>query len=207
MYKNITAIVLAGGKSSRMGENKLFLQINGKTFVERILDLLNPLFPEVIFISNRPEELEKFRVKVFKDIYPYYGPLAGIHSGLIHSNTEYNFVVSIDMPFINSELIEHLLKNYKDSEITLPVADGQLQPLCGIYNKSVLPEIESLLKNVSFEGDKQKHKINVRLFDLLNSVKINAVGITDKFFYNENIFMNINTLNDFEDARKIFQKK
>ncbi len=88
IYSDITGIILAGGKSTRMGENKSLLSLNGKTVIERVVDLMKSIFKEVILITNTPEEYDFIKIPKYKDIFEYKGPLAGIHSGLTHSNTE-----------------------------------------------------------------------------------------------------------------------
>ena len=85
MYSNITAIILAGGESSRIGTDKALLKINGELVIEKIYKLLTNIFSEIIIISNKPDDFQFLTTKVYKDIYPHFGPLSGIHSGLTNS--------------------------------------------------------------------------------------------------------------------------
>ena len=85
MNKNYTAIILSGGKSSRMGTNKSHLKINGKSLIERTVELCRSIFDESIIITNDIEEYVSLKIKCYKDIYPNFGPLSGIHSGLVNS--------------------------------------------------------------------------------------------------------------------------
>ena len=88
MYNDVTGIILAGGKSSRMGENKSLLKLEGITVIERVVNLMQKIFKEVILITNTPDEYDFLSIPMYKDIYEYKGPLAGINSGLTHSKTE-----------------------------------------------------------------------------------------------------------------------
>ena len=112
MHKNITGIILSGGKSSRMGENKSLLKLGPKTVIEHVVELMQSIFSEVILITNTPEEYHFLNIPMYADIYKYKGPIAGIHSGLTHSNTETNFIVSCDIPLLTSEIIEYVI-NYR----------------------------------------------------------------------------------------------
>ncbi len=206
MNEPVTAIVLAGGRSSRMGKNKLFLELEGMKFIDRVIHLLYPIFNEIIFISNTPEDFSNYQFKVYRDLFPFYGPLAGIHSGLVHSTTEYNFVISIDMPFISVGLINFLIENSNDTPVTLPVVQNKLQPLCGIYGKVVISRIETLFKKSSVNSTIPDGKINVRLFDLLNSIEIKQVDVEDKKFYHQHLFHNVNTIEDYYKAVEIAGK-
>ena len=106
MYNDITGIILSGGKSTRMGENKSLMKINGKTIIEHVNDLIQSLFSNVILISNNPDEYEFLGIKIYKDIFPGMGPLAGIHSGLKNSSTQKNFIISCDIPLMTPEMIK-----------------------------------------------------------------------------------------------------
>src|SRR3954469_4803909 len=104
------AIILSGGKSSRMGTNKALLKINEKTNIKRITDTLKVLFNDIILVTNDPEDYQFLGVKMVSDHYPGQGPLAGVHAGLLASPHETNFVVACDMPFVSVGLAELLVK-------------------------------------------------------------------------------------------------
>ncbi|MCK5087392.1 MAG: molybdenum cofactor guanylyltransferase, partial [Melioribacteraceae bacterium] len=101
MKRDITAVILAGGNSSRMGLNKSLLKINNSSFIDRTIILLENIFDDIIIVSNSPEDYTALGLQIFQDVYPGFGPLAGIHSGLMNSNSEKVFVVSNDLPFLN----------------------------------------------------------------------------------------------------------
>ncbi|NUM63062.1 MAG: molybdenum cofactor guanylyltransferase, partial [Ignavibacteriaceae bacterium] len=140
MYKDITGIILAGGKSKRMGLNKSFLKVGEVTMIERTTELMKSLFDRVILITNTPDEYKFLGIEMFEDIYKNVGPLAGIHSGLAHSITDKNFIISCDIPFVNKGVIEFIINYKTNKSITITKADGFVQQLCGLYSKQDLQE-------------------------------------------------------------------
>jgi len=153
MYHHITGVILAGGKSSRMGMNKSFLTIDGEFIIERIAKLTSSLFKNVFISTNTPDEYEFLRLPTIQDIHYGIGPLAGIHSGLLHSTTEKIFVISCDVPLMNKETISFIVDYPTKKNIVVPKADGFVQQLCGVYSKSVVHSIELI---VNESGEKRK---------------------------------------------------
>lgn len=200
---NITAFILSGGKSSRIGTDKSFLKINGKSLIQNLCDLLNPIFSEVVISSNESELYEFLGKKIMKDILPARGPLSGIHSALSFTTSEKNFIISCDMPFISSEMISYLINYKSDADVLLPRADGRIQPLCGIYAKSILTDVENLL----VESNKSESRLKGSAYELLNRVNTEFINVDQLDFYHPNLFMNINTLDDFNLAKIILEKK
>ncbi|MHC1697492.1 MAG: molybdenum cofactor guanylyltransferase [Geobacteraceae bacterium] len=143
----VTAVILAGGKSSRMKSNKALLPFCGELFIERIHRQLSALFSEVILVTNTPEIYRFLPCRMVPDEFPGLGSLAGIHAGLKQSKTEHIFVVACDMPYLNSELICHMLSKASDSDVVIPESEGGFEPLHAVYSKNCLPVIEAALKN------------------------------------------------------------
>ena len=111
-YKKMNAIILAGGKNSRIAVKKAFIKINSNTIIENTIQLFKSEFNRVIIVANKIEDYLHFGVEVISDTYKNIGPLGGIHAGLNASDTYYNFFVACDMPFINKKII-HMLKERK----------------------------------------------------------------------------------------------
>lgn len=133
--KNITGIILAGGKSTRMGTNKGFIFFKNKTFVEHIITAIQPLVDEIIIISNH-ENYDQFELKRYDDLIKNAGPLAGIYTGLHYSKTENNLLVSCDVPLINTEVLQKLIEQINDtSEVIQLQSNGKNMPLIAIYKK------------------------------------------------------------------------
>ncbi|MEA4901822.1 molybdenum cofactor guanylyltransferase [Desulfitobacterium sp.] len=143
----ITGIVLAGGKSSRMGKNKAFLEIDGKPLIERNLATLESLFSDVLISSNTPELYRSYKEKVVQDQYIGTGPLGGLHACLEEAHTEYAFFVACDIPILNPELIRFMASlTEKGYDCIVPRTKDRIHPLFALYNKSCLPKIKDFLQ-------------------------------------------------------------
>jgi len=200
---DITAFILSGGNSSRMRTNKSFLVIDGKPLIQRLTELLDSIFPVVMISSNEPKLYEFLGKKIIKDIFPNRGPLSGIHSALNFTTSNRNFIISCDMPFISSELIKYIIDFKSDSEVMLPGYEARIQQLCGIYLKSVLPIVENLL----VESGEQNSRLEGSIFELLDRVTAEFISVDKLNFYHQNLFLNINTLEDYHLAKSILERK
>lgn len=189
-----SAIILAGGKSSRMGTNKALLPMDGKTNIELIKDQLTPFFSDIIVVTNHFEAYEFLKVPMVKDEYIGKGPLAGIHTGLKHSKTETNFFVACDMPFVSGELAKHLIELCDNYEAVVPRINGTLHPLFSVFKKSVLPMVEQCL---------QEDRLKIRdLLEELQVLYVNEGELEGVLVGNiEKVFYNMNYPLDYEKAR------
>jgi len=199
LHKDVTGIILSGGKSSRMGQNKSLMKIGGTTIIEGVVDLMLSLFPEVILITNEPDDYKFLDLPMFEDVYRYKGPLAGIHSGLKHSKTNINFIISCDLPFMTKEMINYLIEYKTDKLITVAKADGFIQQLAGKYSKECLSPAEKILKEVVNNENRnviqKKRKCNVlSLIDVVGAEIIPAESLP---FYNEDLYFNMNRTEDY----------
>lgn len=128
------AVILAGGKNSRMGgADKAFLTVDGQPVFQRTLGLLRRCFPQVVVVSNRPEKYAPFAVEVTRDEFPGRGPLAGIHAGLRLVRYPYAFVVACDMPFLRVEPIAFLVNAVAGQDAIVPWWEGDIEPLHAVY--------------------------------------------------------------------------
>ncbi len=143
-----TGIILAGGKSSRMGTNKALLELNGRRIIEGIAETLRNITDEMIVVTNTFADYEFLQLPMVEDNWKGMGPLAGIEAGLTASNTEHNLIVACDMPFISVELGRYLLTCLDESQAAVPVIEGTRHPLFAAYRREVLEEArKSLEKN------------------------------------------------------------
>lgn len=143
--KHITGILLAGGQSTRMGTDKGLLPFGDGSFASRILEVMEAFVSEIIIVSDHTE-YDSFKPKRVEDLIKFSGPMGGIHSGLTHSQTEYNIILSCDVPLINKSVLKVLL-NAADPEfdiIQLKYLNHAI-PLIGLYNKRCLGLCEQLL--------------------------------------------------------------
>ncbi len=146
----VTGIVLAGGLSRRLGRDKAVEPIAGEPLILRVIRRLECLTDEIVVVVNseaRGKELPLPAAAGFvTDVYPDSGSLGGIFSGLSAASNSWGFVVACDMPFLNLELIAHLLELRPGSDAVVPVLDGYPEPTHAAYSKSCLPHIEQRLK-------------------------------------------------------------
>lgn len=148
---NITGIILSGGKSSRMGTDKGFLKLNGKTFIEASIDALKPLVSKIIIISNNAA-YDVFKFKRIEDEIENSGPLAGVYTGLKHSITEYNLILSCDIPLINTEVLKLLIEAIDDTSEVIQIENNdKTSPLIALYKSSCANTFYKLLS----EGERR----------------------------------------------------
>jgi molybdenum cofactor guanylyltransferase len=142
---DLTVFILAGGKSSRMGEDKAFIEFNGQTLLSRALHLASQAATEVRVIGA-VEKFSSFATTV-PDIFPNRGPLGGIHAALRSTHTELNLIIAVDMPFMSPEFLRYLQEQAATSNalVTVPQANGRVQPLCAIYRREFADSAEALL--------------------------------------------------------------
>lgn len=200
LNKNITGIILSGGKSSRMGFNKSLLKLGDKTLIERAVDLMSGCFEKNILITNEPELYGFLDLEMFEDIIPNLGPLSGIHSGLVNSKTEKNFVISCDMPIMRSDIVNYIANFKSDKQIVLPYDGKKIQQLCGVYSKSIANAAEQILRGAELDSSSKRSKSSV--FELLNKVEHQVVDVSELPFFNSTLFLNMNNSDDY---RKVLE--
>lgn len=145
--KDITGIILAGGKSSRMGKDKGFVFWNGKPFVNHSIDALKPLVNNIIIVSDYPQ-YDSLGYKRIEDVFPETGPLSGLYSSLLKSDSDLNVVLSCDIPLISSEIVEKLLSVYtKETNAVVCKVNERVMPLVALYSKKSIDACKVLLDN------------------------------------------------------------
>lgn len=192
-----SAVILAGGKSSRMKTNKAMLDLHGKALLQVIADRLIPFFEEILIISNDPESYATFGLPIYRDIFLNRGPLAGIHAGLTHITRQGAFFVACDMPFFSPLLAGKLLSELADHQVAVPRKDGFLQPLHAAYRKDCLPFIEKTLLSERPKITSFYELVRVKYYDMDKHPEHNW----------ETIFFNVNTPEDYRFALKLEEKK
>ena len=140
------AVLLAGGKSSRFGRDKTRLEVRGEPIVARIAGRCRPLCREIFIVSNARDKFGLPGVRELSDLYRDAGPLGGIHAGLSAAGAELVLVVACDMPFFDGGLAAALLEGAAGYDVLVPRIGERLEPLCAVYRRSVLPEVEALLR-------------------------------------------------------------
>lgn len=197
-----TAIILAGGKSSRMGFDKQFLKLRDKFIIEMITERLQKVFGEIIIVTGRPDEYEKYGFKLVEDEVKDFGPLAGIHVGLKSSGSMHNYIVACDMPFINLKYLEYMMELIEqhggmvDGVITR--LGEWIEPFNAFYSKSLLPKIEENIEN-------GKRQINL----LLQGSNVLYISESKARVFSPDwaMFTNVNTQKDYESLMKQLSKE
>lgn len=178
----LSAIILAGGKSSRMGTDKGLVLFNGKPMVEYLIEIFRSLNIPTIIVANN-SEYNQFDVPVFEDLIKEKGPLAGIYTGLSHVESGMSVVVSCDIPCVSREMIETLVENVGSEKITIVSYKDRIHPLIGLYSTDLTND---LLKSLELN--------ELRVRDFINSEDSKIIQLED-FNLNDTDkqVMNINT--------------
>lgn len=146
MKPSITASILAGGLSRRMGFNKAFIKLNGQTIIERSVKLLSSIFDEVDIIANDAGLYEGLGVKVRPDEIKEAGSLGGVYTALLHSPAERVFVTACDMPYLDAGAVEATVRLSDDCDVAAPFIGGMFHPMHAVYHKRCLKPIEEMIK-------------------------------------------------------------
>lgn len=147
MKKKFGGYILVGGESSRMGSPKGNLKFQGKSFIEHICQVLLEFCDEVFLVGNQ-SDYDHFEMKRILDTKTGIGPISGLHSALDHSSNEWNFILSCDIPTLDTSILEILLPNASDTKNPRILKDqNHSHPLLGLYPKSCIKTIENQIKN------------------------------------------------------------
>ncbi len=185
MNYDITGIILSGGESRRMGKDKGLVKYRGRELVLYSISILKLFCDRILISSNNIDEYETFGYDVIPDLITGIGPMGGVYSCLIKSKTEMNFILSCDMPLINSEVFEAIIPKITDYQIIVPKHNnGFMEPLAGYYSQSVLPIIEDSLS-------KQDYK----LLNLFQKVRLGIID-TEQLLFGAEQFTNMNSPKD-----------
>ena len=190
---DLTVFILAGGRSRRMGRDKVFLELGGRTLLSRAMDLANAIAPAVRIVA--PQEKFLTIVRTIEDIYPDCGPLAGIHAALASTTTELNLMLAVDMPFVEADFLTYLIAQASQVSalVTVPESGKGLQPLCAIYRRDFREMAEQALK-------KKKNKIDALFADVETRV-ISETEMT-RMGFSAKMFQNLNTPEEFTKAEQ-----
>lgn len=149
MSQEVTGVIMAGGKSSRMGTDKGLLLYQGKPLSQYAVDVLKPFCTEIL-ISTQNEEYARFGLPLVPDEIPGCGPIGGIYSALKASKTSFLLILGCDMPRISSHTIEKLLSHIGNYDCVIPLVASKPEPLCAVYSKKLLNRIACNIKKGEF---------------------------------------------------------
>jgi len=196
--EKMSAVILAGGKSSRMGQNKMFLPLGGKPVILHLLEVVKQVFAECIVVTDEPALYQNYAVKVVQDIIVCRekNSLTGIHAGLFTAQYPFAFMLAGDMPFVQPQVLSYLCTYADDCDVVVPKEGRFYQPLCAIYHKNCLPLIEKQLRDGIFRIDRFFPQVRLCEVDIIELKHFDPKGYT---------FFNINTPEDYVKACKIYQ--
>ena len=194
----ISCIVLAGGKGLRLGRDKIVETVGNISLLERVIFYLSLFSRDIIIVTASEQSLPQFvgypKLRIMVDTYPGKGPLGGIYTGLVASDSRYNLVVAGDMPFLNQALLHYMIQLCDDFDLVVPRLGSMVEPLHAVYSKGCLAPIENLFK----QG-------NLKVSDLLTLVKVRYVEAEEinQFDPKHLSFFNINTEADLKTAQEL----
>jgi molybdenum cofactor guanylyltransferase len=200
---DLSCIVLAGGKSSRLGRNKIFEKLGNLNLLERVLTSLSSFKSEIIVVVARdsciPQLTNYPGLRVVEDIYPGKGSLGGVYTGIALSKTFYNVVVACDMPFLNVDLLGYMVGLAENYDVVIPkTEDGILEPLHAVYSRNCLIPMEYLLK--------QNRLSILELFPMVQVKYIDSPQI-NRFDSKHLSFFNINTEAELQTGQGLVEKE
>ena len=195
---SVSGIVLAGGASARLGQDKALVEVAGQTLVERVVDVLRSLAREIVLVTPSPERLAWLGLRTVDDVYPGVGTLGGLHAGLAAIGSAYGLVVGCDMPFLNRDLLAYMIAQAEEAEVVMPRMGRFYEPLHAIYARSVLPALEARI----LAGERR--------------IRQACAGLRTRYIVEDEIavfdpglesFFNVNTPEDLERARALLESQ
>jgi molybdenum cofactor guanylyltransferase len=187
--QDAAAFILAGGKSSRMGEDKAFLRVGGKTLLEIARELASKVCGHVSVVGDRA----RFGPEAIEDIFPDSGPLGGIHAALTATRSDLNLVIAVDTPFLEPKFLKWMLHRAatNHSIVTVPRLVSGFQPLCAVYRRSFKAFAEQALKAGKFKIDLLYEKVRTQP---ITEAELNHLA------FDLRMFDNLNTRAEFDRA-------
>jgi molybdopterin-guanine dinucleotide biosynthesis protein A len=189
--KTLTVFILCGGKSTRMQSEKGLVLFQEKPFIEHIIKAILPITDQIKLITGS-KEYDYLEYEKIPDLIEDKGPLGGIYTALSHSETEFNLILSCDIPLISTELLQELIsKHTKEAEITVFASESKTHPLIGIYSKNIVPIIKEAIDSnelrvmdllaklphqiINIEESENYPLTNINSADELNDLNINSI--------------------------------
>jgi len=192
----VSAIILAGGQSRRMGKNKALLPVHGQPLILWIAQRLKPLTQDIIVVARSEEPYTSLGLSVTLDRWAGIGPLAGLHAGLMAAANPWAFVLACDMPLVSPKLLRFLLElREEDTDVVMPCVGGREEPLHALYRKETcLPAVEEVIAR-----DQR------RLISFLPHVRVRYVEETTLRTVDPELlsFLNVNTAEEWERIQSL----
>lgn len=189
-----SAVIQAGGRSSRMGRDKALVRLGKMTLIEHVLERVKGLAEEVLITTNRPEDYRFLGLPLVNDENPAAGALEGLRTALSAAKGSRVLVVGCDMPFLSRPLLEHLFERSESAWVTVPRWNDRLQPLCAVYAPDCLPAIEECLELGQKRMIAFHNQVELAIIDPEVVAEHDPEGLS---------FFNVNTPEELEKAEQI----
>ena len=190
-------MILAGGKSSRMGQPKALLPFDGEPLIAHLVRQLGTLFTDTVVVAAAAQELPALPATIVRDGVAHQGPVGGIYYGLQAASQEICFVTSCDAPFLNLRLIAYLMAQIADYDVVVPYSQDRFQPLHAVYRKQVAPLLKAQLERGELRPIFLYDKVRTRKITEDEMLPLDPASLS---------FVNMNTAADYEDALKRWEK-
>lgn len=196
LIPDVTGVLLAGGKSRRMGQDKRFLSVGTDTLYERSLAVLRAVFEQVVVVVAQDSPLIESDVPVLRDLIPDCGSLGGLYTGLKQVGSEWVFAVACDMPFLDQATVRYFAGLKGEADVVMAKLQNGLHPMHALYHRHCLPIMEQLLraKDLKIHQLADHPSLRVRLITPEELVSLDPEGRS---------FFNVNTPDDLSAARSI----
>ena len=192
------AVILVGGKSSRMGRAKALLPFDNEPLIAHVVRRLKSWFPEIIVVAAPDQELPELSAVLVRDEIAYQGPVSGIYHGLKAATKNVCFVTSCDAPFLNFELIDHLLEQISEYDVVVPFWQERFQPLHAIYRTSVVPLLKEQLERGELRPIFLYDKVRTRKIQEADIRRLDPEGLS---------FLNMNSPADYDAALQLWRER
>ncbi len=193
-----SCVILAGGKSSRLGNDKVLETVGSKSLLQRVISGVSLLSNDIIIVTASeqafPELVDYPELRIVSDIFPGKGPLGGIYTGLVTSTSFYNLVVAIDMPFLNRDFLRYMIRLAARFDLVVPRVGNLVEPLHAVYTRKCLAPIEGMIA----QG---RLRVNL-LLSLVNTRYVEAEEF-ERYDPEHLSFFNVNTEDDLKKAREL----
>jgi molybdopterin-guanine dinucleotide biosynthesis protein A len=194
----VTGVILAGGQSRRMGQDKAFLPFGKGLLIERVIEVVQQVTADVILITNTPERYQRFGLPMFSDVIAEAGSLGGIYTGLVSTKTPYSLCLACDMPFVKPTFLRFLCRTAAEADVVIPRNAEDFQPLCAVYSQVCRDPI--------------RHKIEVgqlKITGFFDQVRVRVIDgdLLTRYDPPDVMFFNANTPEEYAKAQHMFEEQ
>ncbi|MFW6125582.1 MAG: molybdenum cofactor guanylyltransferase [Chloroflexota bacterium] len=194
---DMTSVVLAGGRSTRLGKDKAWVELAGRPLIEHVLSRLFALGNEIIMVTSQADTFPDLGVTKVADIYPDKGPLGGLYTGLKATRTCHCLVVACDMPLLNIALLQRLMELSPGYDVVVPRVGTNVEPLHAVYSRDCLEAIRAAIQHNRLQVQSFFDQVEVRYVDDAELAQFDPEHLS---------FFNINSESDLKKAQALLER-